>query len=70
MFLNNDEIQQLTGRKKRKSQIDVLRQRGIPFDIDGDGRPVVMECLLQRHMAGVSLSGSKPTIEPDFSNVA
>lgn len=52
MFLSDEEVESLTRRKRPRAQIEVLRQRRIPFELDGDGRPVVMECLLKEHMDG------------------
>lgn len=41
MFLSAEELVQLTGRKARSKQIDVLRRMGIPFFVNALGRPVV-----------------------------
>jgi len=70
MFLSDEEVESLTRRKRPRAQIEVLRQRRIPFELDGDGRPVVMECLLKEHIMGVDSKAPTKTTEPDFSHVA
>ncbi len=74
MFLSDEEIATLTRRKRRKAQIEVLIQRRIPFELDGDGRPVVMDCLLKEHMAGVDRNPSyaqyiQPEKPPEKTNL-
>jgi len=41
LFLEPDEIAQLTGRRIKSLQIVWLRQQGIPFRINATGHPVV-----------------------------
>jgi hypothetical protein len=41
MFLDANQLQQLTGRKAKSLQIEWLRQQGIPFRINATGHPVV-----------------------------
>ena len=40
-FLTRQDVEKLTGRKIKRTQIRVLRSRGIRFTLDGDGWPVV-----------------------------
>ena len=40
-FLTRQEVVTLTGRKIKRTQIRVLRKRGIRFTLDDDGWPVV-----------------------------
>ena len=42
MFLNPDEIAQLTGKRRPKAQARALESMGIPCRIRPDGRPMVM----------------------------
>jgi hypothetical protein len=39
MFLNNEELAILTGRKNKSTQIHALRKMGIPFFVNACGRP-------------------------------
>ncbi|WP_081921913.1 DUF4224 domain-containing protein [Hydrogenophaga intermedia] len=41
MFLTDDELAELTGRKQRARQVAALRAQGVPFVINAQGRPVV-----------------------------
>lgn len=41
MFLNDDELVKLTGRKMKTKQIEALRKMGIPFFVNAIGQPVV-----------------------------
>lgn len=47
MFLTDDEIGTLTGRKVRKLQVEQLRAMGIPFYVNAVGRPVVVRSILE-----------------------
>lgn len=40
-FLNDEELQQLTGRRMKSRQIEWLRTQGLPFRINATGHPVV-----------------------------
>lgn len=41
LFLTDQELQELTGRKVRRLQIEQLRRMLIPFHVNALGRPVV-----------------------------
>lgn len=41
LFLTDDELHELTGRRVRRLQIEALRRMLIPFHINALGRPVV-----------------------------
>lgn len=47
LFLNDDQLRELTGRKVRRCQIESLRQMGIPFRINAAGRPVVCRSAVE-----------------------
>lgn len=40
-FLDDDELERLTGYVKPSKQIEWLREHGFPFTINAKGRPVV-----------------------------
>lgn len=40
-FLDHDEIAELTGRKIKSKQIDILRKLALPFFVNATGHPVV-----------------------------
>lgn len=41
IFLSNEDVAILTGKKLKSGQVDVLRKMGIPFFINASGRPIV-----------------------------
>ena len=50
LFLNPDELAELTGFKLKARQINQLRIMAIPFRINGCGRPVVTVAAVEgRH---------------------
>jgi hypothetical protein len=40
-FLDDDALRKLTGYKVARLQIDQLRRLGLPFFVNGHGKPVV-----------------------------
>jgi hypothetical protein len=42
LFLDDDEMAQLTGRKTKAAQIRALRAMGIPHQVNAAGRAVVV----------------------------
>jgi hypothetical protein len=40
-FLDDDALRKLTGYKVARLQIDQLRNMGLPFFVNGHGKPVV-----------------------------
>jgi hypothetical protein len=47
LFLTDDQLRQLTGRKVRRCQIDALRSMGIPFRVNASGKPVVCRSAVE-----------------------
>jgi len=47
MFLNSDELAELTGRKIKSKQIDALRRMGVPFRVNACGKPVVAVAVIE-----------------------
>jgi hypothetical protein len=47
MFLEDDEIAKLTGRKMKGHQVLALRQMGIPFFVNATGHPVVTRIAVE-----------------------
>ena len=54
LFLTEDELVDLTGRKYAKYQIAVLTQRKWKFELDGNGHPKVLRSYAEARM------GDKP----------
>lgn len=47
IFLEDDEIAILTGRKFKSLQIDCLRKMGVPFFVNALGRAVVTRAAIE-----------------------
>lgn len=47
MILTDDELRELTGKKFRSAQAQVLRYMGIDFRMRPDGSLVVLRCQLE-----------------------
>ena len=46
LFLTQEEIVTLTGYKSSTKQIDVLRRQGVPFRLNGRGRPIITRAAI------------------------
>jgi hypothetical protein len=47
MFLNQEELATLTGRKMKSKQIEALRRMGLPFHVNAVGKPVVARVAIE-----------------------
>ena len=47
MFLTPQELATLTGFSRKANQIAQLRQMGIPFFVNGSGRPIVTRAAVE-----------------------
>lgn len=56
MFLSTGELVELTGRKVKSKQIDVLRRMGVPFFVNALGRPVVARSSVEGGARAVARS--------------
>lgn len=52
MFLTDDELHQLTGRKQPLLQIEWLRDRGWQFEVNERSRPVVLAAYAIKRLGG------------------
>ena len=60
LFLNHDEIEELTGYKKPSAQIRWLREHGYLFEVDARGRPRVLTSHVMRKLGGEVQSEPNP----------
>lgn len=56
MFINREQLQILTGRKRPSAQVKVLTELNIPFVLNALGQPVVLTSSVKD-----SISGAKAT---------
>jgi hypothetical protein len=54
LFLTDEEIQDLTERKRRSAQIRWLQRNGIKHTLSADGHPRVLRSHLERILGGSS----------------
>ncbi len=47
LFLEDDQIARLTGRKTKTKQIEWLRREGIPFRVNARGHPIVTRSVIE-----------------------
>jgi hypothetical protein len=62
MFLTAEEMVELTGKRQRRTQVQVLRAIGIEHKIRPDGRVLV----LRRHIEELFGAKSKPSPRAPF----
>jgi hypothetical protein len=62
-FLDRDEIKGLTGRSHVKLQIAALQKMGVPFLVNGIGRPVVARSAIEGR-AGATVAPPKKAWVP------
>lgn len=51
MFLDQDDLVILTGRKIKSKQIEALRRMGLPFHVNAVGKPVVARVAIEGRAA-------------------
>jgi len=66
MFLNRDELKELTGKVRRPSQVCVLQQMGINFKLRPDGYPIILKSHIEKKLDGSAESKNKRK-EPDWN---
>ncbi len=63
MFLEQDEIEQLTGYKLGKKQVSWLSKSGIKFTVNRYGHPLVLKKHIETLLGAESTKSSR--VEPD-----
>lgn len=49
LFLTDEEIATLTGRRLKSKQIEWLRREGVPFRVSATGHPVITRVAIEGH---------------------
>lgn len=68
MFLNPDEIKQLTGKMRSDAQVRWLRTMGITHKINGNGDPIILKAHIEKVFDG-SYAESKNKEEPNWNAI-
>jgi hypothetical protein len=68
MFLDNDEIKEMTDRKTRVAQRRMLNSLGITYRIRADGGLLVLRAHVERELGGApAASARKKEFVPNWS---
>jgi hypothetical protein len=67
VFLSSDELVALTGRTKSSFQIEFLRKRGYPFEVNAKRQPVVLREHVMQRLSAQAVTDDHDLPEPDFS---
>jgi hypothetical protein len=62
-ILTHDELESLTGSKLKKQQIETLRQQGVTFLLDRNGRPVVIWDAVRVAVSRQQVQSTAPNFE-------
>lgn len=69
MFLNDNEIIDLTNKRMRSSQIKALRGMGIEHKIRPDGSIVVLRNHIENILCGATREKTRIEIQPNWSAI-
>lgn len=53
MFLAKDQLEELTGCKRKSSMIEWLKSKRYPFEIGADGMPKVLHSFVIAKLGGI-----------------
>lgn len=68
MFLDPEQIKELTGKRQRAAQVRMLRAMGITHRLRGDGTPIVLTSHIEKLLDGDILT-EKHRREPNWNNL-
>lgn len=68
MFLNAEQLRELTGCSRIAQQIEWLREHRYAFELDAKGRPVVLRSYVEGRLGGTITAPSGPQLR--FKNAA
>lgn len=60
LWLSPAEIYELTAKKRWTAQCRVLATKGVPFEANAIGRPLVLKSLYLRHTTGTERKARDP----------
>lgn len=71
MFLNADEVAELTGRKRTADQLKWLLLRGWQHEINAAGRPIILRSYAEDRLSGrkPKQTATPPAILPNFAAI-
>lgn len=69
IFLEEEEIRQLTGRKARSAQATTLKSMGIAHKVRADGSLVVLRSHIEKTLDGLPEKSRVKEWQPDWSSL-
>lgn len=69
MFLDEDEMIKLTGRRQPGKQLRYLQEKHVPHSTDDQGRAVVMRDAVLQFMLGNTPGKQKKQTAPNWGNL-
>ena len=71
MFLNSDELADLTGKKQSRKQALWLSQNGYPFEVNAAGHPRVLRAFVVKKLGGITAPRRRePNLTPAVQSAA
>ena len=65
MFLSDEEIGDLTGRRQGRKQAQWLAERGYPFELNAAGHPRVLRAFVDKKLGGLTAPPKRaPNLTP------
>ena len=59
MFLDDEELAELTGYRQARKQVAMLKRQGVPFYLNAAGHPRVVRAILEgKHAAKASTANT------------
>ena len=67
MFLTRQQLRELTGTSHKSKQLEWLADRQYAFELDRNGRPVVLRSHVEQKLGGGSAAPASSAVsEPDW----
>jgi Domain of unknown function (DUF4224) len=68
LYLDDEELQQLTGTKRRRLQVEWLEKNGFVFSLNRVGEPVLATAYVLAKLGVATASSISKRVEPNFAN--
>lgn len=69
MFLEPEQLKQLTGKVRRPAQVRQLNSMGILYKLRADGMPIVLINHINKQFDGIVNQSKKKGSEPNWENM-
>ena len=69
MFLDDEQIAELTKRKQRRAQVAMLRSLGVQFKVRADGSIAILIEHVKKVFGGMEVSKKDRHVEPNWDAI-